>query len=59
VLTQPVANFQLAGGCGGFNDPSGHVTGGNRVLSGHLDGLTPALARNQSASVGKFVYRML
>ena len=59
VLTQPVANFQLAGGCGGFNDPPGHVTGGNRVFSGHLDGLTPALARNQSASVGKFVYRML
>jgi hypothetical protein len=59
VLTQPVANFHLAGGCGGFNDPPGHVTGGNRVFSGHLDGLTPALARNQSASVGKFVYRML
>jgi hypothetical protein len=65
VLTSTVASFQAAGGCSAATDPPGLITGGNRVLVAALgDSVTHnskifSLAHNQSAQVGKFVYRML
>ena len=50
---------------GGFVDTPGLITGGNRVLTAALGDLTSetfkifSVAHNQSAQVGKFVYRMV
>jgi hypothetical protein len=66
VLTGTVSNYQLNGPsiCIAGSDNPGFVTGGNRVLMGFIGDPSTSvklfsLAHNDSARVGKFVYRML
>lgn len=59
--TLAVSGFQAANGCSGSArlDPPGPIGGGNRMFQALVNPFAHTLAPGASASVGKFVYRML